>query len=159
MNHNRVIALILLAFIIWWGYLTTNLPESTMPGEPGPKFFPSVILGLMAVFSVLLFFTRDEKETPEIKTDEIEKEVAKDEDVFPLSSALKLFAVFFAGITITYFLGFNIGMIVGLSVMLWMIGWKLFPRAVLYSAVVTLVIYFLFDRLLEIPLPKGIFFM
>lgn len=158
MKHNRIIAVLLLIFIVWWAYLTTQLPETTMPGEPGPKFFPAVILGLMAVFSVLLFFTKDKKNTAEVKADDIEKEVEKKEEVFPIFSALKLFAVFFLGIIIVYFLGFNIGMIFGLTVMLWMIGWRLFPRAILFSAAVTLAVYFLFDWLLKIPLPKGSLF-
>ncbi|HHV64817.1 MAG TPA: tripartite tricarboxylate transporter TctB family protein [Peptococcaceae bacterium] len=167
MKHNRIIAVILLIFIGWWAYLTTQLPETTMPGEPGPKFFPAVILGLMAVFSVLLFFTKDKKDTAMVKTDETddtddaedaEKEVEKKEEVFPIFSALKLFAVFFVGIVLVYFLGFNIGMIFGLTVMLWMIGWRLFPRAILFSAAVTLAVYFLFDWLLKIPLPKGSLF-
>lgn len=158
MKHNRIIALILFAFIIWWGYLTTKLPESTMMGEPGPKFFPTVILILMAIFSVFLFFTKDKKEATYVKTDEVEKEVEKKDDVFPISSALKLFAVFFLGIIIIYFLGFNIGMIISVTIMLWMIGWKIFPRAILFSAAVTLVVYFLFDWLLRIPLPTGSLF-
>lgn len=155
MNHNRIIALILLVFVIWWGYLTTQLPETTMIGEPGPKFFPAVILVLMGIFSVLLLFKRDKKEEAVVQADEAEKEVVKEEPAFPISSALKLFAVFLLGIILVYFFGFNIGMITGITIMLSMIGWRIFPRAILYSAAVTLAVYFLFDWLLRIPLPEG----
>ncbi|MGI6433485.1 MAG: tripartite tricarboxylate transporter TctB family protein [Sphaerochaetaceae bacterium] len=54
--------------------------------------------------------------------------------------------------------GFLIGVIACATVMLWMIGWKLFPRALVFSAIVTLVVYFLFDWALKVPLPKGILF-
>jgi putative tricarboxylic transport membrane protein len=157
MKHNRIIALILLAFVIWWGFLTTRLPETTMIGEPGPKFFPSVILLLMAVFSVILFFIKDEKkqETPELIMEDGEKIEIEEEETHPMKSALKLFAVFLAGIILVYFVGFSIGMIICLTVMLWMIGWKIFPRAFLFSASVTLIVYFLFDWLMRIPLPAG----
>lgn len=157
MKHNRVIAIILLAFIIWWAYLTTGLPESTMVGEPGPKFFPSVILGMMAILSVMLFFIKDKKkkEGPELTMDDGEKIIIPKEEPYPMKSALKLFAVFLAGIIMVYYVGFNIGMIISLTVMLSMIGWKIFPRAFLFSVTVTLVVYFLFDWLLKIPLPSG----
>jgi F0F1-type ATP synthase assembly protein I len=158
MKHNRIIAVILLTFIAVWAYLTTQLPESTMIGEPGPKFFPSMILGLMAVLSILLFFVKDKKkETAEVKNDDAEKEMEteKKQAAFPIIDAFKLYAVFLAGIVMMYYIGFAIAMIVALTGMLWMIGWKLFPRAIVFSAVVTLAIYFLFDWLLRIPLPIG----
>ena len=157
MKQNRIIATVLLVFIIFWAYQTTKLPETTMIGEPGPKFFPAVILGLMAIFSVFLFFTRDLEQPDDINSDEPDKEIQA-EDELPMSGAMKLFAVFFVGIILIYFVGFNIGLIISLSAMLWMIGWKIFPRAVLFSTAVTLAIYFLFSWALKIPLPKGIIF-
>ncbi len=155
MKHNRIIALILMAFIMTWAYFTTRLPESTMTGEPGPKFFPSTILLLMAIFTVILFFIKDKnKKADNIKSDDAEKEVEVKKP-FPMLSAIKLYAVFLGGIILIYFLGFNIGMILALTAMLWMIGWKIFPRALLFSSAVTLAIYFLFDWLMKIPLPTG----
>ncbi|KUO58596.1 MAG: hypothetical protein APF84_15595 [Gracilibacter sp. BRH_c7a] len=157
MKQNRIIATILLVFIIFWAYLTTKLPETTMLGEPGPKFFPAVVLALMAILSISLYFTKDLEKTEVIEADEIDQ-VTEPEEELPMNGALKLFAVFFAGIILIYFVGFNIGLIVSLSAMLWMIGWRLFPRAILFSASVTLVIYFLFSWALKIPLPKGTLF-
>ena len=159
MRQNRIIALVIVVFVIWWGYLTMFLPETTMIEEPGPKFFPSVILILMAFFSVLLFFEKGNKE-PSIdsETDDLKIEGIDEDETFPISSALKLFGVFFLGILMIYFLGFNVGMIIALSVMLRMIGWKLFPRAIVFSTVVTLGVFLLFDWLLRIPLPTGSLF-
>ena len=159
MNSNRVIGIILLAFIIWWGYLTSNLPPSTMPGEPGPKFFPFVILGLMALASAVLVLYKPKKETANaIQSDEIDNEHTEPEEEFAMIDVLKLFAIFLGGIILIRYVGFNIGLIISLSIMLWFIGWKLFPRAILFSATVTLAIYFLFTLLLKIPLPKGSLF-
>lgn len=153
MKHNRIIALILMAFIMAWAYFTTNLPESTMTGEPGPKFFPSTILILMTIFTIMLFFIKDKK-AESIKADDAEKEVEVKKP-FPIFDAIKLYAVFLGGIILIYFVGFNIGMILALTTMLGMIGWRIFPRALLFSSVVTLAIYFLFDWLMRIPLPTG----
>ncbi len=160
MKHNKVISLILLVFIAFWAYLTIGLPEGTMPGEPGPKFFPSVLLALMAIFSVVLFFIKDkEKPAPqEFVMEDGEKIEVKADETFPLKSAFTLFGVFLAGIILIYFIGFNLGMIIASSVMLWMIGWKLFPRAIVFSAAVTLVVYLLFDKVMRIPLPTGMLF-
>lgn len=157
MKHNRIIATVLLVIIAFWAYLTTQLPETTMIGEPGPKFFPAVILGIMAILSVSLYFTKDLQKAEEIEADEIEKEIEPQEEL-PMSGALKLFAIFFVGIILVYLVGFTIGLIVSLSAMLWMIGWKLFPRAILFSTSVTLAIYFLFSWALKIPLPNGSLF-
>jgi len=154
MKQNRIIALILLAFIIWWGYFTAKLPETTMVGEPGPKFFPSVILGSMTICTIILFFIKDKKKENAKEKSAEEEDVFKDKRL-PIREGLKLFAVFFFSILLINFIGYNIGMIIGLTVMLWMIGWKIFPRAIMFSAAVTLVIYFLFDGLMKIPLPAG----
>lgn len=159
MKQNRIIALIILAFVIWWAYLTTGLPESTMPSEPGPKFFPFVILALMAFLCVIMFFQKEpkkEEQVPmELTMDDGEVIELPQEEKFPMKDALKLFAVFLAGIILVYYVGFSIGLIISLTVMLWMIGWKIFPRALVFSTVVVLIVYFLFDWLLEIPLPAG----
>ncbi len=159
MKQNRIIATVLLVIIAFWAYLTTQLPETTMIGEPGPKFVPAVLLGIMAILSVSLYFTKDlqKAEETEIEADEIEKEIEPQEEL-PMSGALKLFGIFFVGIILVYLVGFTIGLIVSLSAMLWMIGWKLFPRAILFSTTVTLAIYFLFSWALKIPLPNGSLF-
>lgn len=158
MNHNRVIALILLVFVIWWGYLTSNLPPTTMPTEPGPRFFPYVILGLMAIVSIALFFTKTKKESDGIQSDEVDAQEQEKEEEFPMVEVLKLFAVFLGGILLIRYVGFSIGMIISMSTMLWLIGWKIFPKAILFSATVTIVIYYLFSWFLKIPLPKGTIF-
>jgi len=154
MKQNRLIAIILLVFVAVWAYFTTQLPESTMIGEPGPKFFPSMILGLMAVLSVLLLITKDKNKADEIKADDVDKEIEV-EKPFSMMSAVKLYGVFLGGIILIYFVGFAIGMIIALTIMLVMIGWKLLPKALMFSTITTLVIYFLFDWLLKIPLPTG----
>lgn len=162
MNTNRIMAIIFAAFIIWWGYLTSNLPESTVPGEPGPRFFPMVILGLMALMTVLLFFQKEKvkkEETVVVKSenDEVQIEI-EPEETHPMRSVLFFYGVFLGVIGLVYLLGFLVGMIVGLTIMLTLVGWKIFPRAIIFSSAVTLVIYGVFDMLMNIPLPKGLLF-
>lgn len=160
MKPDKIIALIILAFTVIWGYFTWHLPASTMPGEPGPKLFPSIVLVMMALFSTILFLLKEKKELPEISEEDLKKmeelgmEIEKKED-FPISQAMILFGLFFVGIVIMYFLGYIAGMTVGLTAMLWYIGWKIIPKALLVSILVTVFIYILFDVLLRVPLPTG----
>jgi len=161
---NRIIAVILLIFVLWWGYMTLHLPESTMEGEPGPKFFPTVILVIMALLSVVLFFSEngEKKFLPEEETEKEEKDVeeAREGVTQPatqtsLLSVLLFYAVFLGGIIATYYFGFIAGMIIALIVILKIIGWRLFPETILFSVAVTVIVYLLFDTLLKIPLPAG----
>jgi len=161
---NRIIAVILLIFVLWWGYMTLHLPESTMEGEPGPKFFPTVILVIMALLSVVLFFSEngEKKFLPEEETEKEEKDVEEaGEGVTQpatqtsLLNVLLFYAVFLGGIIATYYFGFIAGMIIALIVILKIIGWRLFPETILFSVAVTVIVYLLFDTLLKIPLPAG----
>lgn len=154
MTQNRVIAVILLTFVVFWAYLTMQLPASTMIGEPGPKFFPSVILVLMGIFSFLLLVIKDKEKKDALKADDVDQEI-EPEKPFSILSVFKLYGVFLGGIILIYFVGFNIGMIVSLTIMLGMIGWRIFPKAIIFSTSVTVAIYFLFDWLMRIPLPAG----
>lgn len=156
MTPNRIIAVLLMIFIAWWGYLTTNLPKTTMVGEPGPKFFPFVILGILFILSVILFFIKDKKKEPRMNENS-ELPDSEEENSFPFRSELTLFVAFFLTIMLIYYLGFNIGMILGVTVILWIIGWKI-PRALFFSSVMTLITYFLFDTLMKITLPAGVLF-
>lgn len=146
MKKEKVIAVVILAFIVWWGYMTLHLPQSTMEGEPGPKFFPAVILGLMTIFSLILFFSGGKAKEGD------EEEKAPE---FSVSSIMAFYAIFFGGILLTYFFGFLAGMIIGLTAILKVVGWRLLPQAAGFSVVVTVTIYLLFDVLLQIPLPAG----
>ena len=145
MRVERAIGIGLLVFTAVAGFLTTHLSESTMEGEPGPKFFPTLILLLLAVLSLVLA-VRGGGEAP-----------AKKEDEFSTREALAYFAVFLTCLAAMYFVGFYISMGVMLAVLTWLTGWKI-PKAILFGGVVVLVIYLLFDRLLEISLPIGAFF-
>jgi len=165
MKSDRIIASIMIAFVIFWGFLTTKLPETTMEGEPGPKFFPTVILGLMAILSVFLFFksskdhssqTLESSEEPSKESAEVAEETK--EETPSMKRIFSFYGVFFLALILTYYFGFLIGLIIGMIALLTMAGWGLFPRATVFSVIVTVGVYLLFDTLLKIPLPTGTLF-
>lgn len=159
MKQNKIIALIFLAFIGWWTYLTYKLPGSTMFGEPGPRFFPFMVLGFMTFLTILLFFLKGKKKTEEAvilkdENDEVIIEIEAEEE-HSMLNVIKFYGIFLGVIGLVYLLGFVPGTIIGLTVMLGLIGWKIFPRAILFSSTVVVVVYFLFKVLMHIPLPQG----
>lgn len=159
MKTDKKIALLIFAFIAGWGYLTWKLPGSTMVGEPGPKFFPTILLVLMSICTLILFLYNPKEKQPEISEEDLKKyeeigmEIEK-EEVFEVKKAMLLFGLFLLGIVIMYFFGYIIGMTFGLTVMLCYVGWKV-PKAVIISLVITSVVFLLFDLLLHVPLPAG----
>ena len=53
-SKNVIAALALLALASWYGVLTADLPERTIPNTPGPSFFPWIITVSLAVLSAAL---------------------------------------------------------------------------------------------------------
>ena len=53
-KRNIIAAIVLLAFGLWYAYLTSNLIERTLPNVPGPSFFPWVLTILLFFFSGML---------------------------------------------------------------------------------------------------------
>ncbi|NLI91557.1 MAG: tripartite tricarboxylate transporter TctB family protein [Peptococcaceae bacterium] len=161
MKKDKIIAVLILGFTAFFGYITMQLPASTMEGEPGPKFFPAILLALMALCALILFFLKPKEKQPEISEEEIKKyedlgmEIEKEDDEeFEIGKAMILFGCFLLGIILMYFLGYIIGMTVGLTLMLCYVGWKV-PKAVLISLIITCFVFGLFDILLHVPLPAG----
>lgn len=159
MKTDKKISLLIFAFIAGWGYLTWKLPGSTMVGEPGPKFFPTILLVLMAICTLILFLHNPKEKQPELSEEDLKKyeeigmEIEK-EEVFEVSKAMILFGLFLMGIVIMYFLGYIIGISIGLTAMLCYVGWKV-PKAVIVSLIITSFVFLLFDLLLHVPLPAG----
>lgn len=153
MRRDRLIGIGLLLFAGMAAFLTSRLPDSTMPEEPGPKFFPYVVLAVLAFLSLLLTLGMGRN-----KKDPLPKESMRLEANQSFSEALMFYGVFLLGLCLMPVLGFVLSMISVVTAMLKLGGWKLFPKALCFSAVVTVIVYLLFDRLMEIVLPGGMLF-
>ncbi|MEM7462123.1 MAG: tripartite tricarboxylate transporter TctB family protein [Pseudomonadota bacterium] len=53
-NKNISAAIVLIIFGIFYGFLTANLPDRSLPNTPSPAFFPWIITGVILVLSVWL---------------------------------------------------------------------------------------------------------
>ncbi len=56
-KRDLIIAAVLLAFCVFWAVQTGEIRDQTVPGTPGPRYFPYLIIGAMAVMAVLLAFS------------------------------------------------------------------------------------------------------
>lgn len=161
MKNDKKSALLILAFSAVMVFFAFKLPESTMEGEPGPAFFPIILLVLMAACGLILLLTKPKEKAPEISEEELKKyeelgmEIEIDEDEqLSLSQGLILFGLFLLGIGVMYFFGYVIGITVGIGSMLIYAGWKI-PKSVIVSLIIAGSVYLLFHVLLQVPLPSG----
>ena len=60
-KSERSISVLLLVLCGFWLVLTFQVPDSTMPGAPGPRFFPLCVLGILAGLSLLLLYFSSRK--------------------------------------------------------------------------------------------------
>lgn len=163
MKNDKKSAILILVLTAVMVYFTLQLPKSTMEGEPGPAFFPMILFGLMAGCSVVLLFSKPKKKVPEISEEELKKyeelgmeieDEEEDSKQLSLKEGLILFGLFLIGIILMYFLGYIVGITVGIASMLIYIGWKV-PKAVIFSLITAACIFLLFNVLLQVPLPSG----
>ena len=141
-----VVLLVLVAFFLWQTY--TTLPASATASDMGPRFMPTVPLVAIAILSVILLV---ESFKPYGEGEEAAK---APED---LKSALLFLAVIGIAIFLIRYLGFAGGAVIGECGCLMLMHWKPL-KSILFSLVTVAVIVLLFQFLLNVPLPTGMFF-
>ncbi len=118
MKNDRKSAILIFVLTAVMVYFTLQLPQSTMEGEPGPAFFPLILLGLMALCAVFLFFSKPKEKVPELSEEELKKyeelgmEMEDEEEEskeLSLTQGMILFGLFLIGIILMYFFGYVVG--------------------------------------------------
>lgn len=142
-----IFALALAAFIAWQ---TTMIPERLVSNEPGPKMFPFLSAGGIAVFAILSMIFDAPKEAQENSKPYLDKAGWIRMGIIMLEAVL-----FTLGMQ---FIGFWITAMVGMMVFIWTLkGDKKIniPFAIILSVGLASLGYFGFTRGFVIPLPKG----
>jgi len=142
-----VLCLLLAAFIAWQ---TTKIPERLVSNEPGPKMFPFIAAGGIAVFAILSMIFDAPKEVKEESKPYLDKQGWIRMGVIMAEAVL-----FTVGME---FIGFWITAMIGTFVFLWTLkGDKKvnLVAAILFSVGLASLGYFGFTRGFIIPLPKG----
>ncbi|WP_018923009.1 tripartite tricarboxylate transporter TctB family protein [Salsuginibacillus kocurii] len=154
-NKEQLAALIVLAVAGIFYYFTFNIPAREEDGL-GPTFFPRLLLimiGALAILSLIRSFV-----TP---TKEMKKEEETAEQKKRGKSVWIIFVLFGVFILLVDFLGFTLSAVLFIIAVYLLIGpsqsWKRSARTLGILIVILFVLQFVFQNILEVPLPSGIF--
>lgn len=146
MKKDQVIGSISLLFGLILTYLTKQIPKSDMVGDPGSRIFPYIACVLFIVCGIGLLLTGRKKEGQTFLS------------LNQWIQLLGMLALMFAYYFLLEYIGF-----IPLSIVLLFIASRLFAsgqvvpwwKSLIFSIVVTLLLYVVFDILLSVPLPMG----
>ncbi|MBQ8934000.1 MAG: tripartite tricarboxylate transporter TctB family protein [Lachnospiraceae bacterium] len=149
MNRDRVTGLISVVVGAALAAATLMLPASTMRGDVGPKVFPSICAAIFLICGAGMLLQKTEAAAGKQYT----------------SEALKRLGII-AGIVLLYviamdLIGFMIPSIAVLFVLCTMFSEDLqIPlwKRLLFAVIVSVVIYYAFEKLMVLRLPRGRFF-
>lgn len=146
MHRDRIVGLIttILGAVVAFG--TTQIADSNMPGDPGPKIFPFICAGILLVCGVILLVRKPAGEA---------KPFLQGQEIKRFLTIIALIAVYIA---LMWAIGFSIPTFLMVLVMCLMFGrdakvplWQ----AAVYALLVTGVLYVAFVMALHLRLPVG----
>jgi len=145
-NKNIVAGLFLTVLGLAYGYLTTGLPERSLPNMPGPSFFPWILTFCLLVLSVSLVVQGFRMAADESGSEK------PDGGSFPAFLFLGAFAVYLA---LLPFLGFLLASIPFFAVLMALYGETRKLWIASLSLGVPVFLFLLFRDVFNIPLPRG----
>lgn len=140
---------ILIAVSIYFLRESNSLPPSSL-GIPGSAFFPRLICFAFVIFGSILIIRSFKKGEAERKITLILKK-----DLIRVLAVILLCGIYIFSIP---FLGFIFTSILFIVFLMFIFQVKRIGIIILWSFIVTLIIYFIFKILLKVPLPAGMFF-
>jgi hypothetical protein len=158
MNRDAYLAAVLLSFslILYFIIIPLEVPNpkyfvsKTMP----PDFFPRCITVVLGILSSVLLIQRV-KRIPSEKGNEIDKMDA-DQKGF-LRHAVAAFLFFFYVLSI-YWIGWIISTGLALPGLMVYFGARRWFIVILLTVLVPIILYLFFEKIVQVPLPKGMFF-
>lgn len=149
-NRTYVMGIVCLIFAAWVVWQTTTIPERLVSNEPGPKLFPFISAGGIAVFAVLSMIFDGPKENKDDAKPYLDKKGWIRMAVIMAEAVLFCISM--------QFIGFWITAMVGMFVFIWTLkGEKTINVifAIILSIALGSICYFGFTRGFHIPLPEG----
>lgn len=139
------LALIILSVATW---ITANRFPSVGDTDVGAGFFPQLIASVLLLLSLVMIalsFRRQADDQPE-------------EGFTSWKKTFLGFVLTFVYLALVYFCGFYIATPIFLFGFIWLFGYRKTIPAVAVVVIVTLFIYLVFEKVLQVPLPAGVFF-
>ena len=147
MTKNRTVGVISVFLGLTFGYLTRKIPDSMMAGDPGSRLFPSIACVLFLICGVGLIVTRSKEGEDEVFL--TPRQWGK------LLAMFAVMAAYYALLDLVGFLPLSVALLYALSSM-FSFGEKVaWWKRLLYSVLITAVLYLGFTKLLAVPLPMG----
>lgn len=141
-NSNKIISIIILLFVGFMTWQTTLLRKTPIQAEPGPKLFPAIILAAMGILAIFLWFVND--------AERIKLAIQHTN----LKDILVLILIIGAGTFAIYAAGFFAGVFIALfGIMLYGCP-RRWLSSLIFSTITVGVLYFLFNNVMRITLPK-----
>ncbi len=142
-----VISIILMAFCIFFAYLTANLPDRNLPNTLGVSFMPWVLVTCLGVLATLLLFKS-------IFTASPEEHVVK---FYPeeVAGILLLAALIIAYIYLLSYAGFLLCTPVLIAILMIFNGARGWREILLASTLTTFGVYLFFQKIFQVILPAG----
>ena len=150
LNRTYLMGIFFLLFAAWVAWQTTQIPERLVSNEPGPKLFPFIAAGGMAVMAVLSMIFDGPKEAKEESKPYLDKAGWRRMGLILLESL--------AFCVCMQYIGFWITGMVGTFVFIWTLKGKKkinIVFAIILCVALASLGYFGFTWGFKIPLPKG----
>jgi hypothetical protein len=168
-RREHIVSVFLLGICLLWLIYSRNISGATMPGTPGPKFFPFIIVALLAFLTILKeIFDWRQTVGPENKTSGTEpRSQAFEKDGEPNNAVNKgelrrvflsflLMFLYVVGIeTIGFYVVTILAVFITLKGIIGIPGWLKVSMATL---IITGAVFLIFWVLFKVPLPQGILF-
>lgn len=146
MHRDRIVGLVTVIMGALVALGTTQIADSNMAGDPGPKVFPFISAGILLVCGIILLVRKPAGEVkPFLQGQEIKR-------------FLTIIGVIAAYIVLMWAVGFAIPTFLMVLVMCLMFGTDVKTpvwQAAIYALVVTAVLYAVFVMALHLRLPVG----
>jgi len=144
---NIILAVILILFCGYYGYLTTQLPDRNLPNTLGSAFMPWTLNAILFILAVILLVLNLVKGSDE----NCDFHISLKE-----GSGVILLTIFvYIYVLAMSFLGFLIITPFFLAVLMLITGSRKWKEIVLVSICATFGIYLFFQRVFQVILPRG----
>ena len=176
-NSDRYVSIVLLGLAGLWTYLTFQIKANTLPGAPGPRFFPLVIIAVLALLALALLIGSFKKgavskpvaaKKQDTKMADIVaaqaaaaapgKEVCEEFEEpkpVPLKMLYSFIAIFLYAV-LTGLIGFYVATVPFVFVIIKLImNTKSWLKSIIATVVITGAVYLVFTVFFKLSLPSG----
>ncbi len=147
MHRDRIVGLVTTILGLFVAYMTSQLADTNMPGDPGPKVFPFIAAGILILCGLILLIRKPAGEAKPFLNGK--------EEVQRFVSIILVIAAY---IVLMWLFGFLVPTLVIVCLLCFMFAkGKDIPKwqPVVYSVIVTAVLYVAFVYMLKLRLPVG----